>query len=771
MRCKVKIQKILYPKKSSIESGEWAIVSARNVETIEGESPKNNNWGTFSIKGNLCELKAGDIIDVSLFKEEENKYGFTYEIQEIHISMKDLTNEDLVNYVLEITTNNSIKSQMLEMDVDYLAEIIKNKDIEKLTQIKGMGLAYANKMFERIDMKINIHKAISELSKFGLTGKIIQKICNSYSSATEAVNIVKTNPYDLIEKVDGIGYLKADEIAIKCGLDKKSPYRIKAAVKYVLEKEAECGKSYINVIDFTSEIISLLDLTYDIIKPCLTEMRKDKEILLSGKGRRISLYEYAKLENELSLSVLERLKAPLTIKKPDNWKETVVKIEEKQGWNFTEEQIEAIELVLDNNIVAISGLAGTGKTTIVEAIEKILNNSNVGTCALSAKAAQRIREVTGRPSYTMHRMFGFFYTSVKKSLKDRENRYYLQHPELNENPDRKILPYEKYNVIVLDEASMTNGTLFLELLNYTKENSKIIILGDPGQLTAIGNCAVFSDLLNSSIVPTKNLTKIHRQAQKSAMITESINFRMQNPICSDNFRGHKVMGELQDLELHVYDDPEEINEIIIDNFFRDLKLCDNNVLDVQVVLPMKNRGLNSTKYINNTIQEMYIQDKDFGLEISKDTKLYVGDKVINTCNNYDAKTTDGKQTEIFNGNIGIIVDIDFTKNEVMVDFKEGETIIFSGEDVKKLNLAYAITVHSSQGSAWKRVITAFDNSSYIMLNCEIVYTAMTRAYDYCTVIFEHKAMKKAIKTVEQKNKATFLQQFIEINNGENPLNI
>lgn len=767
MRSKVIVNRILYPKKQIIEAGEWGIISVKLKEVVEGEEPNCNNYGTFSIKGNFCELKSGDVIDVSLINEEQNKYGYTYELSELHISLSNLTDEELVEYVLEITTNHAVKEEMKH--IDNLAEIIRNKDIDSLIKIKGMGQATAEKLFIKIEEKLNIHKAISELNKFGITGEMINKICAAYNTVEEAIKTVKENPYDLIEKVDGIGYLKADEIAIKCGLSKKSPYRIKAAVKHVLETNAEAGKTYISVFDFTSEILSLLDLSYDIIKPVLTEMRQNKEIMLSNKGTRISSYEYTKLENEISLSIIERLRKPLTIKKPDNWMEIVKEIEEEQGWCFTDEQLKAIELGLDNNVIAVGGLAGTGKTTIVQAIDRILETAKVGTCALSAKAAQRIQEVTHKPSYTIHRMFGFYKTGVKKALYNREFNYVIRNAE--KDPEKKPKPYEFYNVIVLDEASMTNGTLFLELLNYCKPDAKIIILGDPGQLTAIGNCAVFSDILKSRVVPSITLTKIHRQAQKSAMITESINFRMQNPICTDNFRGKKIMGELEDLELHVYDDTEEITEVIIENFFRDLEICYGNVLDVQVILPMKNRGNNSTKYINNAIQDRYIQDKEFGLQISKDTVLYVGDKVINTSNNYDAKTITLEAAEIFNGNIGVVKDIDFTKNEVIVDFGENKLIIFNLEQCKYLNLAYAITVHSSQGSAWKRTIAAFDNSSYIMLNCEIVYTAMTRAYEYCTLVFEFKAMKKAIKTVEQKKKSTFLEQFLEINNGEKPLKI
>lgn len=766
IRCKVKIGRILWPKREVIEGGEWGIVSVKLVSCSSEQLPNCNNYGSFSIKGSFCKLKAGDVIDVTIDKEEKNKYGYTYELQEIHLSLENLTDEELLNYTLELVVNQELKERI--RNTENITQIIRDRDIEQLTKVKGIGEKVAERLFRKIDERINYHKAISELNKYGISNIMINKICDAYNSPDEAVRVIKENPYDLIDKVDGIGYIKADEIAIKCGIDKKSPYRIKAAVKHVLEKNAENGKTYISIFDFTTEIIDLLDLKYDVIKPILGEMRKNKDILLSGRNTRISLYEYAKLENEIAKSIIERLKAPLTIKKPDNWIDTVRQIEKEQGWCYTDEQLNAIEAILDNNIVVVTGLAGTGKTTIIEAAIRILNSEKPGTCALSAKAAQRIEEVTKRPSFTIHRMFGFHHTSLRKALNNRKHRKYLQQ---GSNADEKPKPYESCKIMVLDEGSMPNGTLYLELLNYTKDNNKIVILGDPGQLTAIGNCSVFYDLINSKVVPTVNLTKIHRQAQKSAMITESINVRMQNNIYSKDFRGLKVMGELEDLELFVGDDVEEINEMVIDAFFRDLKACNGNVLDVQVIVPMKNRGINCTKAINNAIQEKYIGDKDFGMEIGKDIMLYVGDKVINTSNNYDAKTVDGKQTEIFNGNIGIVVDIDFDKNEVMVDFGEDKVIIFGAAEAKGLNLAYAISVHSSQGSAWNRIIVAIDNSSYIMLNCELVYTAMTRAYEHCSLYVEDKAFKKAIKTKEQKTKATFLQTFLELNNGEKPLNL
>lgn len=766
IRCKVKINRILWPKREVIEGGEWAIVSVKVVSVPEGgEQPQVGNYGTFSIKGTFCKIKSGDVLDVSIDKVEENKYGFTYELQEIHLSLENLTDEELLNYTLELITNESIKNEVKQ--TENIIQIIRERNVEELTKIKGVGEKVAERLFNKIDERINYHKAIAELNKYGISNIMINKICDSYSSPDEAVRMIKENPYDLIEKVDGIGYIKADEIAIKCGIDKKSPHRIRAAVKHVLETNAENGKSYVTIFDFTTEIISLLDLKYDVIKPVLTEMRKNKEILLSGRNTKISLYEYAKLENEIAKSVIERLKAPLTIKKPENWMDTVRQIEKEQGWCYTDEQLSAIEAILDNNVVVVTGLAGTGKTTIIEAAIRILNKEKPGTCALSAKAAQRIEEVTKRPSFTIHRMFGFHYTSLRRALHNRLYRKSLH----QEDPEAKPKPYESCKIMVLDEGSMPNGTLYLEILNYTKDNNKIVILGDPGQLTAIGNCSVFYDLINSKVVPTANLTKIHRQAQKSAMITESINVRMQNSIYSKGFRGKKVMGELEDLELHVYDDVEEINEVVIDSFFRDLELCDNNVLDVQIILPMKNRGINCTKVINNAIQDRYIEDKDFGMEVGKDITLYVGDKVINTSNNYNATTITGDKTEIFNGNIGIVVDIDFTKNEVTVDFGEDKIIVFNASDAKGLNLAYAITTHSSQGSAWKMTIVALDNSSYIMLNCELVYTAMTRAYEHCTLVVEDKAFEKAIRTKEQKTKATFLQTFLELNSGDKPLNL
>lgn len=769
MRVKAEVKKIFYPKVESLKGGEWAIVSFIPKETIEGEAPKVNKYRTFSVKGTMCALKEGDIIEMDLKDEEESKYGFTYTLAKLHLSLKNLDDNELKKYVLEIVTSDRVKNQLKE--IPNLAEVIRNKDVETLKQIKGLGEATIDKMYEKINKKINIHKAIAELNQFGFTDNIIQKICEAYDSPERAVEEVKQNPYGLIKKVHGVGYTKADEIALKIGLDRKSPYRIEAAVEYILENNGESGRSYLDVIAFVQELQELLGINYNYIKPILTKMKQSKRIILSAKGKRISLYEYVKLENELALSFLERIKAPLTIPKPENWLDTVRQIEKEQGWNYTEEQIEAIEMVLDNNVCVITGLAGTGKTTVVYAVERILCEHRLGTCALSAKAAQRIEEVTGKPSYTIHRMFGLFEIGLYNALKNRNNKKIAKERKCSYvDNDEKPAPHLNYKGIVFDEGSMINGTIFLEALNHTGDDVKIIILGDPGQLTAIGNCSVLADLIASDVVPSKNLTIIHRQAQKSAMITESINIRMQNKIYHKDFRGKKILGELQDLELHVYDEPSDINETIVETFIRDLDEL-GDVLEVQIILPMKNRGINSCKPINNKIQDLLIKDKEMGLIIKKDVNIYEGDKVINTKNNYKARSLDGSLTEIFNGNIGIVDHIDFANETVTVKFTQNKTIVFDFEDAKNLDLAYAITVHSSQGSAWKKTILAIDNSSYIMLNCELVYTGMTRAYNYCTLIVEHKAMEKAIRTAEQKTKATFLKNFLSLNVSGKSLNI
>ena len=576
------------------------------------------------------------------------------------------------------------------------------------------------------------------MSPLGLTEKLIKKICGAYGSPQTAVEVCTTNPYDLIRKVKGVSFSKADEIARKCALDMTSDNRLEALIFCILEEGAMNGKTYLHSNQLLTRIHDIMFADMMQINKVICKMQREEVVTLIDNGQQISLTRYFELEKNICKELMRLAKAKSNIKVPDNWREIVKELEEEQGWQHTDEQWHGIETVLNSNITVVTGKAGTGKSTVTNAMTRVLNDYTIKLTCLSAKASQRIEEVTGRPASTIHRLLGL---GINKD-------------EQYQNVDPIVLT----DILIIDESSMVNGYLFLKLLKALQDGTKLVILGDDGQLQAIGECSVFSDLLTTDKLPIIHLSKIHRQAQKSAIITKSIAVRNQEEIYPKGFVGHMTLGELQDLELYIQKEREGLVEEIVKSFTKELNKRNGNVMEVQVISAMKTRGDIGTYKLNKILQKIYNRCNSTSYTTEDNVEIFVGDKVINTKNNYKTKTVNGEECPIFNGNIGIVNNI--TSNTIEVDFN-GIIIEFEKKDRDALNLAYAITTHSSQGSQWESVIVAFDSSAWLLLTVEMLYTAITRASNHCILIAEDKSIKQAIRTVEQKTKQTYLSRFLE----------
>jgi len=384
----------------------------------------------------------------------------------------------------------------------------------------------------------------------------------------------------------------------------------------------------------------------------------------------------------------------------------------------------------------------TGKTTVVKAMLTVLGTYDFAQCALSGKAANRMFQVTGYDGKTIHRLLG---TDPKGGFLHNE-----------EDP----LPQD---IIIIDEASMIGGSLFLSLLKAIASGTKVVILGDAGQLSSIGVANVFHDILKNKTIPTVKLTKIHRQAQKSAIITESINIRKQNQIFDSDFEGTKILGELQDLELDIYQNKELSILKVLNQFKKHIDRVDN-ILDIQILVAMKERGEICCFKINKAIQQIYNPRGNNPVEIGnfEQTKyvLSEGDKVINTKNNYKAISIEGERTPIFNGNIGIIEKINVNEGLMVINFEGIGRILIPYANYKDISLAYAITTHKSQGDQWHTVIACTDYSAYMSLSCEWLYTAITRAEKYAVLCGENKAIRYGISQSKTPIKQTFLCEML-----------
>lgn len=732
IKCKMKIDRIMFPKNREVVSGEYCIFTAKVIEHLQGHYPKVHEFfETVTLKGEMPTIESGDELTITFDSLEENKYGASYTVVCINKEINPENKRELRDY-LKFMCGDKIALELIKLENPY--KLLMEKNNEELLKVKGIKESRLEQIYKKIATYSDNSLALIELGRFGLTNTQINNICYAVGGAVSAIEICKENPYLLIKKVKGIGFKIADDIAIKCGMNPFSPVRIKSAIKYLLEEAGEAGKSYLLAPQLLQEVRKIVSIEFYTLDSIVKDMLVNEEIVLSNDGMKVALPYYIKLEQEIAREIERIRDAESIITVPNNWMETIREIENKQGWKHTEEQLAGIEMSLNNNLLVISGKAGSGKSTVTNAMTEVLKHYDISLCCLSAKASQRLREVTGMETNTIHKLLGL----GKEESEDEGNAQVYS------------------DIVIIDEASMISGSLFLKLLRAIKSGAKVVILGDDGQLTAIGNCAVFSDLMVSKKVPHIELTKIHRQAEKSAIITKSIDFRNQVPICDKSFSGHAIMGELQDLELFVLPKENLLNQIK-EKFLEDLKVT-NDILEVQVISALKTRGVLSINNINLELQALVNPRIGDSFEGANKTKIFVGDKVINLKNNYGAKNEDKKTVGVWNGSIGIVQSI--SKNEVTINFAGIGKIVIEKENFNNINLAYAISCHASQGSQWRRVICGFDMSMYVLLNVELIYTALTRASEHCSLVIERKALDYSARTVEQKTKQTLLPMLI-----------
>lgn len=731
MKCEIEVIRIMFPKDRQITSGDFAIFVGRVDKKYDGANPIiNPMYKTISLKGIVPAIREGESYIITFDNPETNQYGTTYTVVSVVKNVNPQNTRELRDY-LELMCGNKLADELMKLDNPY--KLLKERNVAELLNVKGLGEKKIQQIFEKMESFSDNTMAYVKLEPLGLTKRQITNICLAVGGADSAIDICMNNPYSLIKRVKGIGFKLADEIAMKCGINPYSDIRIKSAINHVLETSGECGRSYLYAPQLLDELKKIIQIEFNILDGAVMKMVQNEELYLSSDGMKVALPFYVELEQNIAKEIMRLRDAESFIKVPENWIDTVKAKEERQGWCYTDEQMKGIETVLNNNFVVISGKAGSGKSTVTDAMSEVLSNYDISLCCLSAKASQRLREVTGLEASTIHRLLG-----LGMEAEDEEEFQILS------------------DIIIVDEASMPSGSLLLKLFRSIRSGAKVIVLGDDGQLTAIGNCSVFSDLMVSKKVPHVELTKIHRQAEKSAIITKSIDFRNQIPICPSDFSGHMTMGELKDLELYVLQ-KESLVQQVKDSFMKEYKEI-GNILEVQVICAMKKHGTLSTHNLNLELQTLVNPKIGQSFEGYNNTKIYVGDKVINLKNDYSCMSVDKSRMGVFNGSIGIVKSIQY--NQVLIDFVGLGCMIIEKNSFSNINLAYAITCHSSQGSQWKRTICCFDMGAYKLLNVEIIYTALTRAIQRCTFIIERNALNYSISTIEQKTKQTLLKEFL-----------
>jgi putative ATP-dependent exoDNAse, alpha subunit-helicase superfamily I member len=713
------------------DNSDWGVYSVSTQENIEGSSynpfTEEYNVKIVGITGRLnigCEYQIKGEFEISKqYKSSQYKVMDITPLmptsrKETEIFLRSILTDNQTNILLEAYPN--IVNDIIA-DSGYTIDYSKTKGIKETTYTK---------IKDTIIRTFGSKELITMLIPLGITMTMVGKIAKLFPSSKVAKDKVYENPY-ILTKIKGIGFKKADEIALKLQPSLQNSYfRAISFIEYYLKETGQsAGHTYITFDE-------MLKVAKNNIPECkehiINIVNKGDDLLYVDKHNKIIALKYYKDIEQNVYNKLMFLKNSLSkwsdIRQKDInvLQKRLKNIEIEQGFSFTDEQIKGIQTIINNHITCVIGNAGTGKSTVSNGFLKLFSKQGytITQCCLSGKASLRLSEINGYPASTIHKLI------------------YSEH-----NIETDIL--------VIDEASMIGLELFRDLIYKTSPDTKIIIMGDVGQLDSIGLGNIFKDILNSKLFPVVELTQIHRQAQKSAIISDSIKIRHKQNIVNNYFIGEETHGELQDLQIRSYLKPESTFDYVIKDYIDNYK--EVGIENIQAVLPMVSRGGSSVYRINNEIQK-YVNPQspskqEITLQLDKDHKYIIreGDKVMNVTNNYNI------EPNIFNGNMGIVQKI--SKDNMIVDFVGIGIVDIPSDWYNNIILAYASTCHKLQGSEFDIVVVGVDMSAFKLLSNQWIYTAITRAKKKCYLNCQLTALNTAISNMITTNRNTFFKDY------------
>ena len=507
----------------------WGILTV-SIDRVLNGIPIQNNYGDIVIKGNMPQIDQSTMYHVVADFVQDPKWGDQYNIvrmySEVVFDPDDKNSQK--KFLASLYTPRQINLLYSTLKDPY--KVLDDGDAAALVQVKGIGMYTAMEMINKYRANIHLGKIFAELSEYDLTNKMVLRLVKRYQSPDIVVQKVKENPYVLADEVDGVGWITADNMARKGGISEYDPRRIAAYIKKYLRDVGEAGQSWVTTDELLGAILDALgDDTPDAnITQAIQSITDD--LWYNDDKTKIGLKIYYVMEKRVAEELIRLRDADPIIKEEDykNWQAVIHKLESKQGWQFTEEQINGIYLALKENVVLITGMAGTGKSSLVSGILEVLKDYSFVQCALSGRAASRLSEITGEAGFTIHRLLGYPAFDVLS----KQGFYY--------NDERPLM----HDVYILDEISMVNTTLFWDLLRAIPSGAKLICLGDHGQLESIGAGNVAHDMITSPEIPTVILSKIHRQAESSGVISEAFKIRQGKQIIEKEF-GITTMIDLE----------------------------------------------------------------------------------------------------------------------------------------------------------------------------------------------------------------------------------